>query len=108
MLLFFHIVIFENKLCANNARNNKNKSKPCLAETCFGKHKISARPEKSIFAKERRIFLPGGGDEVTIHMVLALWTYPTNITSTSHQSPDAALESPAWETVLCGGQSGTV
>lgn len=47
MILFFHIVIFENKLCANNARNNKNKSEPCLAETCFGKHKISARPEKN-------------------------------------------------------------
>lgn len=108
MLLFFPIVIFGNKLCANNSRNNKNKSKPCLAETCLGKHEISARPEKSIFPKERRIFLPGGGSEVTMHMVLALWTYPTHITPTSHQSPDAALESPACETVLCGGQSGAV
>jgi len=41
-------------------------------------------------------------------VVLAPWTYPTNRTSTSHQSPGAALESPACEIVLCGGQSGTV
>jgi len=53
MLLLFHITIFENKLCANNARNNKNKSKPCLAETCLGKHKISARPEKNIFPPKK-------------------------------------------------------
>lgn len=42
------------------------------------------------------------------HMVMAPWTYPTNITSTSHQSADAVLESPACEIVLCGGQPGTV
>lgn len=106
MLLFFHIVIFESKLCANNARDNKNKSNPCLAATCFGKHKISSRPEKSIFPKEKRLFLPGEGNEVTMHMVLALWTYP----QTSLPQVTKVLMLP-WEgqhVKLCSGQSGTV
>lgn len=51
MLLFFHIVIFESKLCANNARNNKNKSKPCLAATCFESIKFHPGLRKASFPK---------------------------------------------------------
>lgn len=100
MLFFFYIVIFENKQCANNVRRNNNKSKQCLV--ALENMKTHPGLKKSIFPIKRRIFLPGGGTEVMISIVWALWTYPTNMPSTSHRSPDAALEIPACEFVPGG------
>lgn len=86
----------------------KLKASPAWPRPALENTKSQPGLNQNIFPKKRRIFLPRGDDEVTTHFVLAPWTYPTNIISTSHQKPDAALETPECETVLCCGQSGTV